>query len=83
MHNTLVILVVGLTRRLLGQHTPHLSRLAASGVRTLDTVLPAVTCTVQSTLLTGLASRRYTGPSPMAGISETRQRSGFGANRTG
>jgi predicted AlkP superfamily pyrophosphatase or phosphodiesterase len=54
MHNTLVLLVVGLTRRLLGQHTPHLSRLAATGLRTLDTVLPAVTCTVQSTLLTGL-----------------------------
>jgi predicted AlkP superfamily pyrophosphatase or phosphodiesterase len=59
MHNTLVLLVVGLTRRLLGQHTPHLSRLAASGVRTLDTVLPAVTCTVQSTLLTGLAPEAH------------------------
>ncbi|RPI35808.1 MAG: alkaline phosphatase family protein, partial [Hyphomicrobiaceae bacterium] len=55
MHNTLVLLVVGLTRRLLGQHTPQLSRLAATGLRTLDTVLPALTCTVQSTLLTGLA----------------------------
>ena len=55
MHNTLVLLVVGLTRRLLGPDTPHLSRLAAMGLRTLDTVLPAVTCTVQSTLLTGLA----------------------------
>jgi predicted AlkP superfamily pyrophosphatase or phosphodiesterase len=54
MHNTLVILVVGLTRRLLGPHTPHLSRFARGGLRTLDTVLPAVTCTVQSTLLTGL-----------------------------
>lgn len=54
MHNTLVLLVVGLTRRLLGSDTPHLSRLAATGLRTLDTVLPAVTCTVQSTLLTGL-----------------------------
>jgi len=54
MHNTLVLLVVGLTRRLLGQHTPQLSRLAATGLRTLDTVLPAVTCSVQSTLLTGL-----------------------------
>jgi predicted AlkP superfamily pyrophosphatase or phosphodiesterase len=55
MHNTLVLLVVGLTRRLLGQDTPHLTRLAALGLRSLDTVLPAVTCTVQSTLLTGLA----------------------------
>jgi predicted AlkP superfamily pyrophosphatase or phosphodiesterase len=55
MHNTLVLLVVGLTRRLLGPDTPHLARLAATGLRTLDTVLPAVTCTVQSSLLTGLA----------------------------
>src|SRR5262249_60585256 len=59
MHNTLVLLVVGLSRRLLGQHTPHLSRLAASGLRTLDTVLPAVTRTVQSTLLTGLPPDRH------------------------
>jgi predicted AlkP superfamily pyrophosphatase or phosphodiesterase len=59
MHNTLVLLVVGLTRRLLGPDTPHLSRLAATGLRTLDTVLPAVTCTVQSTLLTGLAAEGH------------------------
>jgi predicted AlkP superfamily pyrophosphatase or phosphodiesterase len=59
MHNTLVLLVVGLSRRLLGPHTPHLSRLAATGLRTLDTVLPAVTCTVQSTLLTGLAPEAH------------------------
>jgi len=55
MHQTLVLLVVGLTRRLMGAHTPNLSALAArGGLRTLDTVVPAVTCTVQSTLLTGL-----------------------------
>jgi predicted AlkP superfamily pyrophosphatase or phosphodiesterase len=55
MHKTLVLLVVGLTRRLMGADTPHLSKLAASGgLRSLDTVIPAVTCSVQSTLLTGL-----------------------------
>lgn len=55
MHPTLVILVVGLTPALLGPHTPHLQRLATQGgVRPLGTVLPAVTCTVQSTLTTGL-----------------------------
>jgi predicted AlkP superfamily pyrophosphatase or phosphodiesterase len=55
MHKTLVLLVVGLTPRLLGAHTPNLSALAArGGVRALATVEPAVTCTVQSTLLTGL-----------------------------
>jgi predicted AlkP superfamily pyrophosphatase or phosphodiesterase len=55
MHKTLVLLVVGLTRRLLGGNTPNLSALVArGGLRILDTVVPAVTCTVQSTLLTGL-----------------------------
>ena len=55
MHSTLVILVVGLTPALVGAHTPHLRRLAeAGGTRPLRTVTPAVTCTVQSTLVTGL-----------------------------
>jgi len=55
MHKTLVLLVVGLTRRLLGPHTPHLAAfLARGGLRPLQTVVPAVTCTAQSTLLTGL-----------------------------
>ncbi|MEV0961427.1 MULTISPECIES: alkaline phosphatase family protein [unclassified Streptomyces] len=49
----LVLDVVGLTPRLL-EHMPHLRRLAARGSHaSLGTVLPAVTCTVQSTLLTG------------------------------
>jgi predicted AlkP superfamily pyrophosphatase or phosphodiesterase len=55
MHPTLVILVVGLAPSLLGPHTPHLRRLAQSGgMRPLRTVTPAVTCTVQSSLVTGL-----------------------------
>ncbi len=55
MKRTLVILAVGLAPRLVGPHTPNLARLAARGaLRPLDTVTPAVTCTVQSTLLTGL-----------------------------
>ena len=55
MKPALVLLVVGLTPSLLGPHTPNLVRLAqAGGQRPLRTVLPAVTCTVQSTLLTGL-----------------------------
>ena len=54
MKNTLVILVVGLTPSLVGAHTPNLKRLAEQGaMRPLTTVLPAVTCTVQSTLVTG------------------------------
>lgn len=55
MHNTLVILVVGLTPRLVGEHTPNLKRLAERGaMRPLETVTPAVTCSAQMTLLTGL-----------------------------
>jgi len=56
VHPTLVILAVGLSPALVGEHTPNLQRLAArGGLRPLRTVTPAVTCTVQSTLLTGRA----------------------------
>jgi len=49
-----VLDVVGLTPSLLGDHAPNLQRLAAAGtVRPIRTVLPAVTCPVQSTMLTG------------------------------
>lgn len=53
---TLVVVnVVGLTPSLLGEHTPHLNRLANDGfVAPMDGVFPAVTCTAQSTMLTGL-----------------------------
>ncbi len=55
MQDTLVILVVGLSPSLVGEHTPNLKRLAdQGGLRPLTTVLPAVTCTAQSTLVTGL-----------------------------
>ncbi|MFE2009080.1 alkaline phosphatase family protein [Streptomyces sp. NPDC059491] len=49
----LVLDVVGLTPRLLA-HMPNLRSLAADGSRApLTTVLPAVTCTAQTTFLTG------------------------------
>ncbi|HEY6553336.1 MAG TPA: alkaline phosphatase family protein, partial [Vicinamibacteria bacterium] len=55
MHRTLVLNVVGLTPSLVGPHTPHLAALARRGtLRTLRTITPAVTCSVQSTFLTGL-----------------------------
>ncbi|WP_441288804.1 alkaline phosphatase family protein [Sorangium sp. KYC3313] len=55
MHRTVVLNVVGLTGELLGDSTPNLKRLAREGVmRPLQAVLPAVTCTVQSTFTTGL-----------------------------
>ncbi len=50
----LVLNVVALTPRLL-EHMPRLKRVAQQGYRArLDTVLPAVTCSAQSTYLTGL-----------------------------
>ncbi len=59
MTPTLVLNVVGLTPGLL-QHAPHLSALALGGaMRPLTTVLPAVTTTVQSTMLTGLQPRDH------------------------
>ena len=52
---TLVVIdAVGLTPRAL-EHMPRLSKLGADGFQArLDPVLPAVTCSVQSTFLTGL-----------------------------
>lgn len=59
MTPTVVLNVVGLTPSLL-VHAPHLQALAQAGaMRPLSTVLPAVTTTVQSTLLTGLAPREH------------------------
>ena len=53
MKRTLVLDVVGLTPRLL-EHAPNLAALARrGGVRPLETVVPAVTTTVQSTFVTG------------------------------
>jgi predicted AlkP superfamily pyrophosphatase or phosphodiesterase len=55
MKNILVVLAVGLSPALVGEQTPRLKRLATRGaMRPLRTITPAVTCSVQSTLLTGL-----------------------------
>jgi predicted AlkP superfamily pyrophosphatase or phosphodiesterase len=55
MNPTLVMLVVGLSPALVGEHTPNLKKLSERGaMRPLNTVTPAVTCTAQSTLVTGL-----------------------------
>jgi predicted AlkP superfamily pyrophosphatase or phosphodiesterase len=54
VNRVLVLDVVGLTPALL-EHMPHLRQVAASGWQAeLGTVLPAVTCSAQSTFLTGL-----------------------------
>ncbi|MCM0589198.1 MAG: nucleotide pyrophosphatase/phosphodiesterase family protein [Gloeotrichia echinulata CP02] len=54
MQKTVVINVVGLTSSLLGEHTPFLSSWAAKGeIVPIKPILPAVTCSVQATYLTG------------------------------
>ena len=60
MRPTLVILVVGLTPRHLGPHTPQLAALARAGaMRPLAPVFPAVTCAVQATFMTGAPPRDH------------------------
>lgn len=52
---TAILNVVGLTPRLIGPHTPRLQQaVQAGGLIRVKPVLPAVTCTAQSTYLTGL-----------------------------
>ncbi len=53
MHRTVVLNVVGLTRELLGgPHTPRLNALLANSVP-VRAITPAVTCSAQTTYLTG------------------------------
>ncbi len=54
MNKTVVINVVGLSRRLIGEHTPFIQEYAQKGqLLTVKPAFPAVTCTAQSTYLTG------------------------------
>ena len=52
MKRTVVLNVVGLTRSLIGERTPHLQALLPGAVP-VQTTTPAVTCSVQATYLTG------------------------------
>lgn len=55
-----VINVVGLTHEMLGPNSPNISRVAADGFAVpMGTVLPAVTCSAQATLLTGSLPREH------------------------
>jgi predicted AlkP superfamily pyrophosphatase or phosphodiesterase len=55
-----VINVVGLTLDQLGRNTPCISSVAARGfARSMTDVFPAVTCTAQSSMLTGLPPRDH------------------------
>ncbi|MCG8457019.1 MAG: alkaline phosphatase family protein [Holophagales bacterium] len=58
MHRTAVLDVVGLTPRLIGEHTPALSAFAERRA-TIGPVLPALTCSVQATYLTGKPPREH------------------------
>ena len=57
MNRTAVLDVVALSPNLIGEHTPSIAAFAerCGGVRTLEPVLPAVTTTVQTSMLTGAA----------------------------
>jgi len=60
LHKTLVLNVVGLTPALIGEHTPALRAFRdENALRPLSTILPAVTCSVQSTFLTGKLPREH------------------------
>lgn len=57
---TAVILVVGLSRSLMGRRSPRISAFANGGrVHRLRPVLPAVTCSVQASMLTGVLPREH------------------------
>ena len=56
----MVINAVGLTHEMIGPNTPNIGRLRDAGFgRPMQTVLPAVTCTVQATLMTGLMPSQH------------------------
>ena len=60
MKLVLAMIVVGLTPRHLGPLTPRLSALAREGaMASLETIMPAVTCSVQASFMTGLTPRKH------------------------
>ncbi|MGQ9592424.1 MAG: alkaline phosphatase family protein [Planctomycetota bacterium] len=60
MRPVLVLDIPGLSPDRIGEHTPNLRRLAEDGFQAvLEPVLPAVTCPVQATILTGRLPREH------------------------
>ena len=60
MHKTVVINAVGLTPSLIGEQTPTIRALIDRGrLATIREVIPAVTCTAQTTYLTGKLPREH------------------------
>ncbi len=60
-HRQLVVInVVGLTYDMIGDNTPNIQSVLDNGfARPMQTVLPAVTCSVQASLLTGLTPAEH------------------------
>lgn len=52
MQRTAVINLVGLTKNLIGEHTPRLAAFSRE-IATIDATMPALTCSAQTTYLTG------------------------------
>ncbi len=60
MQRLAVLNVVGLTRSLIGNHTPNIQAFADAGqLSSFKPAFPAVTCTAQSTYLTGLSPAEH------------------------
>ena len=60
MTRTAVINVVGLSESLLGAHTPRINAFRAAGALSrIEPAFPAITCTAQSTYLTGLTPAQH------------------------
>ena len=60
MNRVAILNVVGLTNSLLGEHTPHIQKFASRGqIATVAPAFPAVTCTAQSTYLTGQSPAQH------------------------
>lgn len=60
MQKTAVINIVGLTPDLLGEYTPNISEWLSKGkMRPVNSMLPAVTCSVQASYLTGVSPRDH------------------------
>src|SRR5436190_22248246 len=60
MQRTAVINVVGLTKSLIGEYTPRISAFLQQGAGvSIMPAFPAVTCTAQSTYLTGTPASRH------------------------
>lgn len=60
MHKTAVLNVVGLTPNLIGKNTPFLSEWTSRGkLAPVKSMIPAVTCSVQATYLTGVLPDKH------------------------